>query len=167
MALGCRAASFLRATRKLTHCIFPLDILLRSGILRVGYFCGISVNSPVRIIELLSFLNHSAPITPLESALTEVLIPGNLKLFGMNTYKKTWGRGVLLLTTHPTRMLILPAPSLSGSERSESPASSYNKLSGSISTSTAVCGISLASQYAMAPLSIFVSTDRFRDFSRN
>src|SRR6266436_4400659 len=43
----------------------------------------------------------------------------------------------------------------------------YNKLSGSISTSTAVSGISFASQYAIAPLSNFVSTERFGDFSRN
>jgi hypothetical protein len=49
----------------------------------------------------------NAPITPLESALTEVLIPGNLKLFGMNTYKKTRGEGILLLTTYPMRMRIL------------------------------------------------------------
>ena len=43
----------------------------------------------------------------------------------------------------------------------------YNKLSGSMSTSTAVCGISLASQYAIAPLSSFVNTDRFGDLSKN
>src|SRR6266704_673688 len=43
----------------------------------------------------------------------------------------------------------------------------YNKLSGSISTSTAVSGISFASQYAIAPLNNFVSTERFGDFSRN
>ena len=43
----------------------------------------------------------------------------------------------------------------------------YNKLNGSISTKTAVCGISFASQYAIHPLSSFVSTDRFGDFSRN
>src|SRR5713226_6293335 len=43
----------------------------------------------------------------------------------------------------------------------------YNKLSGSISTSTAVSGISFASQYASAPLNNFVSTERFGDFSRN
>src|ERR1700682_532260 len=43
----------------------------------------------------------------------------------------------------------------------------YNKLSGSISTSTAVSGISFESQYTIAPLSSFVSTERFGDFSRN
>src|SRR6267378_8157526 len=43
----------------------------------------------------------------------------------------------------------------------------YNKLSGSISTSTAVSGMSFASQYAIAPPSSFVSTERFGDFSRN
>src|SRR6266446_10487514 len=43
----------------------------------------------------------------------------------------------------------------------------YNKLSGSISTSTAVSGIFFASQYAIAPPSSFVSTERFGDFSRN
>ena len=43
----------------------------------------------------------------------------------------------------------------------------YNKLIGSISTSTAVSGIPFASQYAIAPLSNFVSTERFGDFSRN
>src|SRR6266481_9954545 len=52
-------------------------------------------------------------LTPLESALIQVFILGNLKLFRMNTYKKTRGVGVLLLTTHPMRMRIL-------SERSES-----------------------------------------------
>src|SRR5207247_7493679 len=45
--------------------------------------------------------------------------------------------------------------------------SAHNKLSGSISTSTAVSGISLPSQYATAPLSNFVSTERFGDFSKN
>ena len=53
-----------------------------------------------------------APVSLLESALIEVLIPKNLKLFRMNTYKKYRGVGVLLLTTHPMRMHIL-------SERSE------------------------------------------------
>jgi len=43
----------------------------------------------------------------------------------------------------------------------------YNKFSGSTSTSTAVSGISLASQYAIAPPSNFVSTERFGDFSKN
>src|SRR5260221_8171578 len=43
----------------------------------------------------------------------------------------------------------------------------HNKLSGSISTSTAESGISLASQYAIAPPSNFVSTERFGDFSKN
>src|SRR6267143_369736 len=43
----------------------------------------------------------------------------------------------------------------------------YNKLSGSTSTSTAVSGISLASQYAIAPPSSFVSTERFGDFNKN
>src|SRR6202521_2886120 len=42
-----------------------------------------------------------APTTPLESALIEMLIPGSLKLFGMNTYKKQWGRELLLLTRNP------------------------------------------------------------------
>src|SRR5258708_8217402 len=59
-------------------------------------------------------------ITPLESTLVEVLILGNLRLFRINTYEKRRGVGVLLLTTHPMRMRILPAPSISGSERSES-----------------------------------------------
>ena len=42
-----------------------------------------------------------------------------------------------------------------------------NSVTGSISISTAVCGISFASQNANAPLRIFVSTDFFGDFSRN
>src|SRR5256886_14298052 len=42
-----------------------------------------------------------------------------------------------------------------------------NGLKGSISTNTAVSGISFASQYAIAPLSNFVSTERFGDFSKN
>src|SRR5260370_5854881 len=43
----------------------------------------------------------------------------------------------------------------------------YNKLNGSISTSSAVSGIPFASQYASAPPSSFVSTERFGDFRRN
>src|SRR6267378_1816607 len=43
----------------------------------------------------------------------------------------------------------------------------YNKFSGSTSTNTAVSGISLASQYAIAPPSSFVSAERFGDFSKN
>src|SRR6266481_7846831 len=46
----------------------------------------------------------SAPsllLTPLESALIQVFILGNLKLFRMNTYKKHRGREVLLLTSLP------------------------------------------------------------------
>src|SRR6266436_9619476 len=43
----------------------------------------------------------------------------------------------------------------------------HNKLSGSISTSTAESGISFASQYTSAPLSSFVSIERFGDFSKN
>src|SRR6266478_4280104 len=43
----------------------------------------------------------------------------------------------------------------------------HSKLSGSISTSTAVSGISFASQYDSAPLSSFTNTERFGDFSRN
>src|SRR5438876_9712561 len=43
----------------------------------------------------------------------------------------------------------------------------HNRLKGSISTNTAVSGISLASQYALAPPSNFVSTERFGDFSKN
>src|SRR5258708_21169641 len=59
-------------------------------------------------------------LSPLESTLTEVLILKSFKFFRMNTYEKHRGEGVLLLTTHPMRMRILPAPSISGSERSES-----------------------------------------------
>src|SRR5204863_6999841 len=43
----------------------------------------------------------------------------------------------------------------------------HNRLKGSISTNTAVSGISFDSQYAIAPLSNFVSTERFGDFSKN
>jgi hypothetical protein len=69
----------------------------------------------------------------------EVLIPENLKPFGINTYKKYGGEGILLLTRHPRkgvcperpsgvkdlsrypmRIAVLPAPSFSGSERSKS-----------------------------------------------
>ncbi len=81
------------------------------------------------------------------------------------------------LSSHPMRMRILSESAAADESKDLSshpvpghrpePASSYNKLNGSISTSTAVWGISLASQYAMAPLSSFVSTDRFGDFSRN
>jgi hypothetical protein len=41
------------------------------------------------------------PTTPLESALIEVLIPENLKLFGMNTYKKYRGGGGLIVNQIP------------------------------------------------------------------
>jgi hypothetical protein len=41
---------------------------------------------------------NSVAATPLESALIEVLILKNLKLFRMNTYEKYRGEGVLLLT---------------------------------------------------------------------
>src|SRR6266849_9255641 len=40
-------------------------------------------------------------LTPLESALIQVFILRNLKLFRMNTYKKHRGEGVLLLTRLP------------------------------------------------------------------
>jgi hypothetical protein len=87
---------------------------------------------------------------------------------------KNRGRGVLLLTTHPMRSIArFVRPGWAYWARKHlvpvrpEPASTYNKLNGSISTSTAVCGISLASQYVIAPLSSFVSTDRFGDFSRN
>src|SRR6266581_4859169 len=43
----------------------------------------------------------------------------------------------------------------------------YKRLRGSISTSSPVCGISLVSQYAKAPFSSFVNTERLGDFSRN
>src|SRR5258705_2990770 len=43
----------------------------------------------------------------------------------------------------------------------------YRSESGSISTRTAVWGISLASQKESAPLSNFVMTERFGDLSRN
>src|SRR5260370_23542967 len=42
--------------------------------------------------QLLS-CKHSAPITPLESALLQVFILKILKSFGINTYKKPGGRG--------------------------------------------------------------------------
>jgi hypothetical protein len=47
------------------------------------------------------------PATPLESTLVEVFILNNLNFFRMNTYEKQGGGGVLLLTKHPIRMLIL------------------------------------------------------------
>jgi hypothetical protein len=43
----------------------------------------------------------------------------------------------------------------------------YNKLTGSISTSTAVPGISFASQNSSAPFSNFVNKLRFGDFNKN
>lgn len=43
----------------------------------------------------------------------------------------------------------------------------YNKLKGSISTSTAICGISFASTNAIAPAKSRVNTDRLGDFSKN
>jgi hypothetical protein len=65
------------------------------------------------ILELVSHSKQSAsleravpkiaPVTPLEYALIEVLIPGNLKLFRMNTYGKHRGEGVLLLNRHPMK----------------------------------------------------------------
>ncbi len=49
----------------------------------------------------------------------------------------------------------------------DNPQSNQSNDSGSISTSTAVCGISFASQNESAPLKSFVNTDRFVDFSKN
>src|SRR5258708_24409543 len=46
-------------------------------------------------------LAPSPALTPLESALIQVFILGNLKLFRMNTYKKHGGAGLLLLTSLP------------------------------------------------------------------
>ncbi len=43
----------------------------------------------------------------------------------------------------------------------------YIRLRGSMSTSTAVSGISFSSRYDMAPLSTLASSERFGDFSRN
>jgi len=43
----------------------------------------------------------------------------------------------------------------------------YIRLKGSMSTSTAVSGISFSSRYDMAPLSTLASSERFGDFSRN
>jgi hypothetical protein len=93
-----------------------------------------------------------------------VLIPGNLKLFRMNTYEKYRGEGGLIVNYASDKDAYPACPEPLG-DRAQRVC--YIKLSGSISTSTAVCGISLASQYAMAPLSSFVSTDRFGDLSRN
>src|SRR6266481_5353713 len=42
--------------------------------------------------QLLS-CQHTAPVTPLESALLQVFILKILKSFGINTYKKPGGRG--------------------------------------------------------------------------
>ncbi len=50
----------------------------------------------------LPFYNYIALVTPLESALMEVLISKNFKSFRINTYKKHRGEGVLWLTRHPT-----------------------------------------------------------------
>jgi hypothetical protein len=65
---------------------------------------------------------HTVPIISptnyLESALIEVLIPENLKLFRMNTYRKYRGVGVLLLTRFPTRESVLLALSDFGEGRS-------------------------------------------------
>src|SRR5260221_14501501 len=41
----------------------------------------------------LLYCQHTAPITPLESALLQVFILKILKSFGINTYKKPGGRG--------------------------------------------------------------------------
>src|SRR5216684_7390121 len=43
----------------------------------------------------------------------------------------------------------------------------YIRLNGSISTSTAVSGISFRSRYVIAPPSTFASSERFGDFSKN
>src|SRR5260370_42627877 len=46
---------------------------------------------------------HTAPVTPLESALVEVFILKSLKFFRINTYEKHRGWGPLLLTRHPLK----------------------------------------------------------------
>jgi hypothetical protein len=58
-----------------------------------------------------------APVTLLESALTEVLILKNLKLFGMKTYKKYRGEGVLWLTRHPMKDVCPACPDPVGERR--------------------------------------------------
>ena len=71
--------------------------------------CGYQdvTSSESRVPRSLTSCKHTAPITPLESALIQVLIPKNLKPPRINTYKKHGGEGVLLLTWRSTRLLIL------------------------------------------------------------
>jgi hypothetical protein len=50
-----------------------------------------------------NYRSQNAPLTPLASALTQVRIPKHLKPSGINTYAKTGGGWVILLTTFPKR----------------------------------------------------------------
>jgi len=63
-----------------------------------------------RPTQLLS-CKQTAPVTPLESALIEVLILKSFKFFRMNTYEKHRGEGVLLLTRHPMKDVCPERPS--------------------------------------------------------
>src|SRR5258708_25842833 len=72
-----------------------------------------------------------------------------------------------LQTFQPSNFQTVQPANLQRVSEIQEGALAHSKLSGSISTSTAVSGISFASQYAIAPPSSFVSTERFGDFSRN
>ncbi len=60
-----------------------------------------------------------------------------------------------------------PLPGLWERPAHQTPRRDYNNESGSISTRTAVCGISLVSQKESAPVRSLVITERFGDLSRN
>src|SRR3981189_36020 len=98
-----------------------------------------------------SFSFHILTHSFARTKITTLFFSWDCALFDKNT--RGWGT--------------LRGPDLKLQLRTSTEALDYNKLSGSISTRIAVCGISFASQYAIAPLSSFVSTDRFGDLSKN
>jgi len=67
---------------------------------------------PIQLPWLLFYKTH-ASVSPLESALLQVLVLNNLKSFRINTYKKTGGRRRLWLTSFSllVNTLRLPFPS--------------------------------------------------------
>src|SRR6267378_565698 len=98
----------------------------------------------------LDTLAHSFPATPLDSALT-----------------KNTGGGVPAPSL-ATRVSSSGVPDVQTFRRSDIQTFSHNyiKLNGSMSTITAVSGISFRSRYVIAPPSTFASSERFGDLSK-
>src|SRR6266567_3304343 len=114
--------------------------------------------APAGSLPTLALSPLAATLMDLSASVANKRLTGQAKLFRCNTYKNPRG-GVFFpfWNSKPSNPQSSKVPRVF----------IYSKLSGSISTSTAVSGISFASQYAIAPPSNFVSTERFGDFSRN